>query len=285
MLEKNETHNKIISIIKERGPSLPIQIAKKLGMSSLFVSAFLSELAGENKLKISHLKVGGSPLYYLSGQETLLENFQEYLNNREIEAINLLKSNRVLKDSEQEPVVRVALRSLRDFSKGFKINDEIYWRFYNISEEQAIDLLKPKKQIKQKQIITKKIKLIKPKERQTDFENPLILKEKKKEKPKSRFIEKMIDFINTKHNIIEEKSYKKNEYNCIIQIKSELGEINFLTQAKDKKTISEDDIKKLLSNAQKIPLPALLIYTGSLSKKAQKLIDKYNSILKTKKIS
>ena len=60
--------------------------------------------------------------------------------------------------------------------------------------------------------------------------------------------------------------------------------MNFLTQAKDKKTISETDIKKLLSTAQKIPLSAFLIYTGSLSKKAQEFVLKYASILKTKKV-
>ena len=69
MIQQNETHNKIIQVLEENGPSLPIQIAKKLQMSSLFISAFLSELTNENRVKVSHLKMGGSPVYFLSGQE------------------------------------------------------------------------------------------------------------------------------------------------------------------------------------------------------------------------
>ena len=42
MLIAHEVHTKIIETIKRRGPSLPIQIAKEVNLSSLFVSAFLS---------------------------------------------------------------------------------------------------------------------------------------------------------------------------------------------------------------------------------------------------
>ena len=72
-MDANETHEKILDVLKEKGPSLPINIAKSLEMNSLFISAFLSELSSQNKVKISHLKVGGSPLYFLEGQEEKLE--------------------------------------------------------------------------------------------------------------------------------------------------------------------------------------------------------------------
>ena len=69
----NENHEKIVEVINEKGPSLPIQIARKLSMNSLFISAFLSELVNSKRIKVSHLKVGGSPLYFLDGQEEQLE--------------------------------------------------------------------------------------------------------------------------------------------------------------------------------------------------------------------
>ena len=81
------------------------------------------------------------------------------------------------------------------------------------------------------------------------------------------------------------KKAKAKEYNCIIQIKSELGPVNFFTQAKDKKTINENDLRKLLSTAQSIPLPAFIIYNGEISRKAKSYLDNYNSILKAKKIN
>ena len=74
---------KIFFIFKQRGPSLPVHIARGTGLSMLFASAFLSELLSERKIKMSHMKVGNSPIYYLSGQEASLENFAHHLSQRE----------------------------------------------------------------------------------------------------------------------------------------------------------------------------------------------------------
>ena len=115
-MQTNETHNKIIEVLKSKGPSLPIQIAKELSLSSLFVSAFLSELTNEKRIRVSHLKVGGSPLYFIEGHEEKLEPYYKYLHPKEAETFLYLKKNKILKDSEQEPATRVALRSIRDFA-------------------------------------------------------------------------------------------------------------------------------------------------------------------------
>ena len=69
---------KIIFVFKKRGPSLPVHVAQETGMSILFASAFLSELLAEKKIKISNMKVGSSPLYFISGQEFMLEKFSEF---------------------------------------------------------------------------------------------------------------------------------------------------------------------------------------------------------------
>lgn len=306
MIENNEVYTKILNLIREKGPSTPIQIAKELNMSSLFISAFLSELIEEKKIKMSHLKMGGTRLYLISGQEELLENFTKFLHPKEAEAQTRLKENKILKDSEQEPAIRVALRSIRDFAIGFKKNEEIYWRYITLPEKEIKEILEEKSpQIKQdskipieslekKEIVKNTLKQEQIKKpinsfnekiiKKNKFENPLIVNETKKEKPKSEFILKTIRFIKENYKLIQEKEYKSKEYNCIIQINSDLGAIRFLTQAKDKKTITEVDIQKLLSESQKIPLPALIIYTGELSKKAKDYLEVYSSVLKTKKL-
>src|SRR3989344_5973685 len=307
------TKNRIVEIIKLKGPSLPIRLAKQLNISSLFVSAFLSELAEEKRIKISSLKVGGSPLYFLEGQENQLEKFQQFLNSKEKEAFELLKQSQILRDSEQEPAIRVALRAIKDFAIAFKKDEEIFWRYILVSESDVKNILEPeikieakkeyktekKAGIQEKEEKPAKKKPAKPKKElvleiikkpkpapETPFQKPLaIFQEKlKKEKPKSEFALKVIDFINKNFKLIEEKEYKAKEYLCIVQAETNLGPINFLTQAKDKKTISDSDLQKLLSIAQSIPLPALMLCIGSLSKKAQEYEKKYFSILKIKKI-
>ena len=81
----------ILRLIKQKGPSLPVPLSRELYQSSLFVSAFLSELVSERKLKMSSMRVGNSPLYFVPGQKPMLAKFFNYLNNKEKEAFNLLK--------------------------------------------------------------------------------------------------------------------------------------------------------------------------------------------------
>ena len=68
---------KVISTIRMNGPVIPSKIAKALGTDIIMASAVLSELTSSKKVKISKLKVGGSPVYYLTGQENRLENFKQ----------------------------------------------------------------------------------------------------------------------------------------------------------------------------------------------------------------
>jgi hypothetical protein len=319
MIQTNETHNKIIIAIKNNGPSLPIHIAKKINMSSLFVSAFLSELITEKKVKISNLKVGGSHLYFLEGQEEQLEKFYTYLHPKEAEAFLLLKEKKMLKDSEQEPAIRVALRNIGDFAVGFRKNNEIYWRYFTVPEAEFDKIIIPetKPVIKIVQVIEEKplekieaqkvepqlekIEKIKEKPQTkkekseekipepVQFNNPLALKpekKEKKEKSRSKFVLKVIETIKEKNfKIIQEIDYKLKEYHCIVQMPTNLGPISFLGEAKDKKKLAEADLEKLLSKAQAIPLPALIIYPKELDKKAREYAEKYHSILKTLKIS
>ena len=296
MIENTEIHNKIINLIKEKGPSTPMQISKELSMSSLFISAFLSELIEEKKIKMSHLKMGGTRLYLISGQEEELEKFTKFLHPKEAEAEIKLKKEKILKDSEQEPAIRVALRSIRDFAMGFKKEGEIYWRHIIVPEKEIkhlIEKIERKTPIQKQEKETPKtipesneiINKIEPIISKTPkFENPLITKSEKKEKPKSEFILKTIRLIQENYKLIKEKDYKAREYNCIIQTETALGSMNFLVQARDKKTISQKDIQNLLSESQKIPLPALMIYSGQLSKKAKDYAEVYFSVLKTKKL-
>ena len=135
----NSKKERMLALLKVRGPSLPIQLAIDIGTEMLFANAFLSELFNDKKLKMSNMKVGSSSLYYLSGQENLLENFINYLNIREREAFLFLKKEGVLEDAKLEPVVRVALRAIKDFAVAINVNvdgePELFWRYYLLSED------------------------------------------------------------------------------------------------------------------------------------------------------
>ena len=140
----------VLNTIKMKGPVIPNDIAKVIETNILLASAHLSELVSSNKLKISNTKVGSSPVYYLPGQESRLQELFKHLNDKDQKAFNLLKEKKIQKDSELEPLMRVALRSIKDFAVPIHItiNNEkiLFWKWYLLSNDEAAALIKLKLQ-------------------------------------------------------------------------------------------------------------------------------------------
>ena len=139
--------DKILGIIRMKGPVLPVQVAKALETSILFASAMLSELVSASLLKVSSVKIGGSPLYYLPEHKSRLQEFSKHLAQKEIEAYDLLKKKTVLRESELEPAIKVALRNMKDYAWPLKVtinNDkEIFWKWYLTTNEDATNTTAP----------------------------------------------------------------------------------------------------------------------------------------------
>ena len=298
-----ETKRKILGFIKIKGPSLPVHIAKQTGLDMLFASALLSELANEKEIIISNLKVGGSPLYFILGQEFKLENFSSYLPGKEKEAFSLIKQNKVLEDRKQEPAIRVALRNLKDFAFSLIIErgqgQELFWRFYSIPEQEAREKVtaKIKSKTEKKQITL--IKTQTPKTQLSSKTKPIIkekplleLKTKtitkpKINKPKEKpiFPQKIISlFLSGDIELLQEIESKKREFLGIIRINSQLGKMKFLCIAKDKKTITENDLRLCVEKSQTEKMPVLLLSTGEPKKKALNYLQKHSGLIIFKKI-
>ncbi len=132
---------KIIEYIEINGPIIPIKISSYLKLDTMLSSAFLADLLEDGQLKLSFLRVGNSPVYYIRGQEFQLEKYATYLSGKEKEAYELLMGKKVLIDANILPAIRVALRSIKDFAFPIKYKDILYWRFLKVSDQQAIDLI------------------------------------------------------------------------------------------------------------------------------------------------
>ena len=134
--DTSQIKEKILFTLRRRGPCLPVHIASEIETSILFASAFLSELFSEKKTKMSYMKIGSSSLYFIPGQEYLLEKFSYHLKSKERDAFELLINHKFLVDSKQDPAIRVALRAIRDFAIPFKQGEEIIWRYFTIPESE-----------------------------------------------------------------------------------------------------------------------------------------------------
>jgi len=287
---------RIISLLRINGPSLPVHIAKGTGLSILFASAFLSELFYEKKINISNLKVGNSPLYFLPGQEPQLERFFQYLKSKEKEAFLLLKEKRFLKDEEQHPAIRVALREIKDFAVSLKKDEEIYWRYFTIPEE---DLNKkeaareiviekaeeiPIQENKQKE----KIETQEAEENLDIFNEKETPKEKKKvtrkrtiKKHDEQFFNKIKEFLSNKDiEIIDIQSFNKND--LVLKIKENKEEK--LLIAYNKKRIISSDLMKAYKKASEANLPYIILSLGEPAKNLKELISAIRGLSEINKI-
>jgi len=277
---------KIISLLRLNGPSLPVHIAKGTGLSILFASAFLSELFYEKKIMISNIKVGNSPLYFLSGQEPQLERFFQYLKNKEKEAFLLLKEKKFLEDSKQEPAIRVALREIKDFAIAFKKNDEVYWRYFTVMEEEF-----DKKEEPVSVEIEEEPEVIheKPEEDLKIFETEEIVKKEKRKVTKKRisqkqdekFFNKIKEFLSEGNiEILDIQSFNKND--LVLKIK-ENGEEKLLI-AYNKKKITITDLLKAHKKCSNENLQYLVLSLGEPSKNLKDMISAIKDLSKIDKV-
>ena len=291
-----ETNERILFLLKEMGPILPVQASKEINENILMTSARLSELLTSKRIKISNLKVGGSPLYYLSGQEHKLQNFTENLNGVEKKAYDILSQNKILKDSEQEPAIRVALRQIRDFAIPLQVNYEnkieIFWKWYLIDNKGMELLIKNKLSEKKEEISDKKLQ---NQQENTAQERLLGPKEEDQKKEATKEIRKTIDkglflrevnifFDKNKINIGEKDIKKSSEINFIIHLQTSLGDLKYFCKAKNKKKISDADLSSALIQAQLKNLPLLFLTNGTLTKKSQEMLDNEFKNITIKKI-
>ncbi|MBU2634306.1 MAG: hypothetical protein KJ674_03605 [Nanoarchaeota archaeon] len=267
-----ELKSKILDYINKNGPVLPIQISRQMNSNTIFAGAVLSELISNKKILVSRAKVGGSPVYYIQGQEYKLDMLYKYLNEKERKIYDLLKQNRILKDDKLEPWQRVAVREIKDFAMMLTTREgDIFWKWYQLSDNEAETLIisslklpkkqevkeTPKKQEVQTEIIEEIKEIQKPLKKPQEDLNPSL---------ESYFLKKNI-------KIIDKTIIKKNkEIEFTSHIPSEIGNIKFYIKFKDKKKISDSDLSIEHNKSQLKKLPLLFLTTGELTKKAKEYI-------------
>src|SRR3989344_3649133 len=257
-----DTREKIIQYIKLMGPVLPIQVSKHINTDIIFASAMLSELVARKLIRISHSKIGSSPVYYIEGQEDKLKDkVFEYLKEKEKQAYILLNDKQILKESQLEPWQRVALSNLKDFAIPLQVitknGNEIFWKFHLMTNDSA------------KESIYNLLKEEQPKIEKSEQENTV---EQKPEEKQLIFepIKKDIELLSM------ETINKAKEFNFVVRIPSKIGFLTFLLKAKDQRSVNDKDLFLAYAEGQQKHLP--VIYLSNTKKTTQKA----NEILSNK---
>jgi len=303
--DTSEVKEKMIGFLRIKGPSLPVHIAKEIALNSLLTSVFLSELLSERRLKMSNMKIGSSSLYFIEGQELRLADFSEHLKSKEKDAFLILKEKRFLKDSEQEPAIRVALRAIKDFAIPFNRDGELIWRYFSVPESE----LKPKEPA----IIPVEIKIVnleeKPKsegskqvqassvsesgserKKKPEAEPEISVEKKPKAKPKRKkqsqkkddqFFNTVKEFLLRKSiEILDIENFTKSE--IVLRVK-ENGKESILI-AYNKKKVTENDIIKAGKKSRDLGLPYGILSLGEPLKKTISLMEALKNLSDMKKI-
>ncbi|MEK6853454.1 MAG: hypothetical protein AABX64_02110 [Nanoarchaeota archaeon] len=142
-----QDQDKILYFLRVVGPTIPSKVAKNINSEILIASAYLSDLSAQGKVKISHLKIGGSPLYYLPGQEEQLYHFAAgNLNPKDFQVLERLKLEKVLRENSIDLLSKVSLRSLQDFAVPLHVtvagNRELFWKWHLLSDPETTAAIK-----------------------------------------------------------------------------------------------------------------------------------------------
>lgn len=195
MADKQEI---ILEYIKRNGPVLPIEIGKMIKSDSMIASALLSGMLSMKQLKVSKMKIGGSPLYFAPGQEPMLQKYFEKLGMGEKAVFKILKEKKVLRDKEIGIIQQEALKRIKDFAvmlevempgKGVK---EIFWKWYLLSDAETEAAIR--------EILNKAYEQKKPERDETKapaqkIQKPEAVEKQEKKKPESKSTEAKAEII------------------------------------------------------------------------------------------
>ncbi len=281
-----DNKEEILDLVKREGPVLPAQLAKEINTNILFASAILSELVDKKHLILTNVKKGGSPFYYIKGQENKLEALSEFLGGKPREIFDLLKEKKVIRDKTAQPWQRVALREIKDFAiplnVGVSGEYEIFWKYFLADNDETKLLIKenlgitnpekgeekpeekPTEEIPHKENKPEETKKEKPKE----VESPLVVDGGNVFDSVDKYFEE-----NHAYVISQDSVRKGKEVNFVIDVPTVLGKLRYFVKVRSKKSISDKDIQSAWDEGNKKKLPVLFLTDGSLTKKAEKYLN------------
>ncbi|MFO7710583.1 MAG: hypothetical protein R6V53_02350 [Candidatus Woesearchaeota archaeon] len=135
-------YDAILAFMQRKGPCVPMEVANHLKKDSFLASAMLSELVQSGKVRMTNFSVGRSRLYYLPEHEGKLEGYISYLNEKDQRTCEFLREKKVLRDKDQETLVRVSLRNIPDFAKPIEVtyNGEkhLFWKWFMVDDVEPL---------------------------------------------------------------------------------------------------------------------------------------------------
>ena len=307
--------DKILALAK-LGPLLPSGVAKSLETNSIMAGAMLSEMIDKGMLRTSVLRVGGSPLYLIPGNEAQLLNFTGSLNEKDRRTVTLLEQEKVIRALEADPLTRVSLSNIKDFATPLTVEyegrQEVFWKWFALSDKDASVLIGsklnpnkeetvevPKEEVKEekKEFLprSEELKSEVVAEKKIEAKQETLVNEsslpssvppsvrspfKKEAKPDGDFWEKVNRFLAENKITLLQHSVvkKKTEFDLLVELPSPVGSLQYYCKARSKKKVADGDISSAYVQGQLRKLPVIFLTDGELSKQAKDVISQLKGI-------
>ncbi len=293
----------ILEFIRRNGPSTPIEVAQRVGVNSIIVTAVLVDAVSQRKLLHSKRKFGSMKLYYLPGQEQALQKrVGATLTPQDRELLNKLMKENVIGEFEVGPNEAAGFSSLEDLVVKFTIdfNGKMFkcWAVPQIGEQKAKEIAM-NKLVSKFGGVQKPVQKIEPPVQKDVQPAPQVIKpevkvqpkpvqKEKSKKPKARqeilpglgdkFKDNVLEWFEKQNIDVEsEKVVKeKKEYELKIKIPTPIGRQTYFVRIINtgKKKVGQSELSEIGMDAITKRTPAIVISRTGFAKNAKKYWEK-----------
>lgn len=279
-------HDKVVQLLKENGPLMPVEISTKVGYDSFVMRAVLLELINQGLIKRSKRPIGSSLIYYVPEHENKMrELIYNDLGIPQKKVLHHLRELGQVNASHLTPHERAFVNELADFLKVEKINESIIITFYDhktrtepippmptiqepLPPTPIIEPLPPTPTIQEPEPIPSppEIKPINQELRLFDNKTTTTKKATGFEAKTKEYLESLGEITKTT------KIKNDSEYDYELRTTKPFYQ-EFIVKAKKKTSISETDLSIIYAEAIHQKKPAILLTNGKLTSKAKKWKD------------
>jgi len=298
---------KILSVIQQHGPMLPIEIGSKIGADSFLAGAFLSELVKTGKVIESKESVGLSKIYYLSGQEEAVKKKLSEISSQKKTARMYSQG-----DVNVTPELMKKQKEFEEIAKKVEYEEEHVRKKPEkpVVEKKELAPIQIAKKIVQK-IVPKQVVEQPPQKKyvpsvptwqtsQNEIAKPQVIfprepiksvatiavKRRRATIPADpHFIDRAMQYLAERRVEIVEKTIKsKINAELIIRVPSALGGVNFFVKIRSKKKVSRADLSVVYAEAIDKKLPVIYLTNGELTPTAQKYLKTMSGLLRVERL-
>ena len=274
--------NDIIAFIKENGPTLPVQIVSKIGGDSFIANAYLSELVEKKDLLQSDKRVGSVPLYYLPGQEELME--------KKIKDLNFsVKTPRTFQKKKVKDTPELESKR-KDFDRRLKKIETEESR----QKEKKRGALEKARELIKKTVERPRIEVPKPRveipQPKVEVTKPKFIEERRVDKPKFdevidelSFSKRALEFLEGLNvDILKSEKLTDNSGAFIVRAPSSVGPLKFYVQLWSKKRLNKSDVAESYALALEKKMPVIILTNGTIAKTTRKYLKEIGGFVRVR---